>query len=317
MASRDEVDSDASSVTYGFQQQEAPPMQQTDNKPIIARKDSAKSVRSITSSKSGTTSTYYSEEDIKELGYRPFEYYKAPKTTAKKIKPPPPPITAVSRAHSRRTETSRSPPRVLAGHRNPSMNALQEFKPLPRAKVFEVRKYMDDIAIPTAPVEAAVPPSPRVKDRYAARLAAKRNARAARRRALEGHQGGESWPGWAPNEKAMHGGGGKKLPMAAGMVKRPASAASTLLSRGSERWSSPSTWRRRVWGIVACAVMLLLFVVVIVLVTVGTADNVPSISLHLRPVEDWAAAQVSAPALSVLVAAEGEPRRLVARRFEG
>lgn len=296
-------------------------MEHTDKKPLIARKDSAKSTRSTSSSKSGkTVSTYYSEDDVKELGYRPFEYYKVPRTAAKKQRPPPSStITNTTRAAALRAAANNNnhprPPMPPPPPPPASTNSQQDFEPPPKVKLLEVRKYyLNDAA-----TAAVVPPSPRVKDRYAARMAAKRSARA-RARAIS------EWPGWAPDEKALLGGGGEKKNATTTTRRRPTSAASTILLQGTERWTSPGTWRRRVWGIVVSAGMLVL-IAVIILATTLTSDNAPSVRLPPRAVfvgignaAEVAAVPLPVVASSTVSVASDEamkPRRLVARRFRG
>lgn len=295
--------SDASSSIYSNDEGQAP-----DVKPLIARKDSA-SANSTTSSAS-KSSTVYSEESIKSMGYRPFEYWKGPKPAAR----PGASSSSKRRALSPLAPPLPPPPR-LTGTTNPMkpINALQDFKPLPRAKVVEVQTYMRDTA----------PPSPRVKDRYAARMA----ERARRKR--ERLQRIEAWPGWVPDEKVL----GLQQQQAQAQAQLAAlkedglaqseRRTSSLASR--ERWTSPSTWRRRVWGVVVSVGVLALIAVIIVSTTI-TQDNAPSLNRPRyvrwdnRRAETLEAPDLSAPpssasSLRSLTSVSSSTPHRIARRF--
>lgn len=238
--------SDASSSIYSNDDEEAPIIYSS--KPAIARKEST-SAHSTTSSTVSRNPTIYSEDSIKSMGYRPFEYWKGPKPAAapSAMKRPPPPLP---------------PPRFTGTNPMKPINSLQDFKPLPKAKVLEVQSYMKDAV-------GEPPSSPRVKDRYAARMA----ERARRKR--ERNQRIEEWPGWVPDEKVVLG--QQELLRrqvridAAAMQQREASLAAS-----QERWLKPRTWRRRVWGVVTTLGVLVLIAVIIVSTTI-TQDNAPSI----------------------------------------
>lgn len=263
--------SDASSSIYSNAQD--PPI---DVKPLITRKDSASAQSNhSTASKS---STIYSEESIKSMGYRPFEYWKARKPAGRPPGRPPPPPLAL--------------PRFTGTNPMKPVNSLQDFKPLPRAKILEVQTYVMD----------AAPPSPRVKDRYAARLA----ERARRKR--ERQQRIEAWPGWVPDEKVL----GRQQQQQqqqhrrrvrivedeeeAALSKRASSVSMTL----RERWMRPRTWRRRVWGIVVSVGVLVLIAVIIVSTTISQ-DNAPGLKtaryarLDYRLAETFEAEDLYAP----------------------
>lgn len=224
------------------------------SKPAIDRKDSA---TSSTNSVASKTPTVYSEDSIKAMGYRPFEYWKGPKPAAhpsKKRAPPPLP-----------------PPRLPNTNPMKPVNSLQDFKPLPKAKVLEVQSYMKDAAPPP-------PPSPRVKDRYAARMA----ERARRKR--ERMQRIEEWPGWVPDEKVLlsqqqhkeeqeHRRAWTDVPQSAADDE-----AASFASR--ERWLHPRTWRRRVWGVVTTLGLLVLIAAIVVATTISQ-DNAPSVKAPL------------------------------------
>ncbi|KAJ4389422.1 hypothetical protein N0V93_006890 [Gnomoniopsis smithogilvyi] len=151
------------------------------------------------------------------------------------------------------------------------VNSLQDFKPLPKAKVIEVQSYMKDVAPPP-------PPSPRVKDRYAARMA----ERARRKR--ERMQRIEEWPGWVPDEKVLgqqrqqHEQQQQQRRKVRIDVAVDSVEVDSLASR--ERWLSPRTWRRRVWGVVTMLGVLVLVAVIIVATTI-TQDNAPGVKTPL------------------------------------
>ncbi|KAJ4400523.1 hypothetical protein N0V82_010902 [Gnomoniopsis sp. IMI 355080] len=152
------------------------------------------------------------------------------------------------------------------------INSLQDFKPLPRAKVLEVQSYIKD---------AAPPPSPRVKDRYAARMA----ERARRKR--ERMQRLEEWPGWVPDEKVLlsqqlqkeeHERRVRIDVVVAAKAGAYDDEAASFASR--ERWLHPRTWRRRVWGIVTTLGLLALVAVIVVATTISQ-DNAPGVKTPL------------------------------------
>lgn len=124
------------------------------------------------------------------------------------------------------------------------------------------------------------PSSPRVKDRYAARMA----ERARRKR--ERNQRIEEWPGWVPDEKVVLGQQEllrRQMRMdVAAQREREASLAAS-----QEQWLKPRTWRRRVWGVVTTLGVLVLIAVIIVSTTI-TQDNAPSLRktpLNVRVVD--------------------------------
>lgn len=226
--------SDASSSIYSNDDDEAPLY----SKPLVVRKDSASA--NSTYSTTSKNSTVYSEDSIKSMGYRPFEYWKGPKpAAAPSTRRPPPPLP---------------PPRFTGTNHMKTINSLQDFKPLPKAKVLEVQTYMTD----------AGPPSPRVKDRYAARMA----ERARRKR--ERIQRIEEWPGWVPDEKVLGMQQQQRRVQIAAEYEMAQSQRASVASR--ERWTNPRTWRRRAWGAVL-TVGLLVLVAVIVVATTVTQDN--------------------------------------------
>lgn len=246
--------SDASSSIYSNDDEEAPIIYSS--KPAIARKEST-SAHSTTSSTVSRNPTIYSEDSIKSLGYRPFEYWKGPKPAAapSAMKRPPPPLP---------------PPRFTGTNPMKPINSLQDFKPLPKAKVLEVQSYMKDAVGPNP----QPPSSPRVKDRYAARMA----ERARRKR--ERNQRIEEWPGWVPDEKVVLG----QQELLRRQVRMDAAAQrerEASLAASQERWLKPRTWRRRVWGVVTTLGVLVLIAVIIVATTI-TQDNAPSLKTPLN-----------------------------------
>lgn len=245
--------SDASSSIYSNDDDEVPLF----TKPAITRKDSATSTVNSTISRNPTI---YSEESIKSMGYRPFEYWKGPKpAAAPSRKRPPPPLP---------------PPRFTGTNPMKPINSLQDFKPLPKAKVLEMQSYIKEVA---------PPPSPRVKDRYAARMAER--ARRKRER-MQRMQRIEEWPGWVPDEKVLLGQQQNQQQNQQQQQQRrqvridvaAQAEAASLASR--ERWLSPRTWRRRVWGIVTTLGVLVLIGVIIVSTTI-TQDNAPGVKTPL------------------------------------
>lgn len=246
----------------------------TNPKPAIARKEST-SAHSTTSSTVSRNPTIYSEDSIKSLGYRPFEYWKGPKPAAapSAMKRPPPPLP---------------PPRFIGTNPMKPINSLQDFKPLPKAKVLEVQSYIKDVNSSGSGGQMQPPSSPRVKDRYAARMA-ERAERARRKR--ERNRRIEEWPGWIPDEKIVLGGQQELLRR---QVRIDAAAAekrkreSSLAAAMQEHWLKPRTWRRRVWGVVTTLGVVFLIAVIIVATTV-TQDNAPSLRktpLNVRGVVD-------------------------------
>lgn len=252
--------SDASSSIYSNDDEEAHIIYSS--KPAIARKEST-SAHSTTSSTVSRNPTIYSEDSIKSLGYRPFEYWKGPKPAAapSAMKRPPPPLP---------------PPRFTGTNPMKPINSLQDFKPLPKAKVLEVQSYMKDVVDPNP----QPPSSPRVKDRYAARMA----ERARRKR--ERNQRIEEWPGWVPDEKVVLG-QQELLRRQMRMDVATQREREASLAASQERWLKPRTWRRRVWGIVTTLGVLVLIAVIIVATTI-TQDNAPSLKtpLNVRVMDD-------------------------------
>lgn len=255
--------------------------------PPISRKDSSSSSRT-------KSSTVYSEETIKSLGYTPFEYWKGPRPVAYP-QPPRTSITAASLKQKRRPPPPPPPPLPPVPPRPVvAVNSLHDFKPMPETKLREVREY----------ITATAPSSPTVKDRYMQRQA----ERVRRKRERERMRKLAEWPGWTPDAKAFrvaaaaaerehhsrhhhkHAQTNKKQRVVRiadevdfvdekGILEtrqqRRMSAVSSVLSGISERWWQPRTWRRRVWGIVATAFMLLMVAVIIVATTISQ-DNFPS-----------------------------------------
>lgn len=267
----------------------------------ITRKDS------VTSSKASTIAT----QDTKSLGYTPFEYWKGPRPVAypgdKKAKPrklPPPRIK------------SPAPPVQ-------PVNALRNFKPMPEAKLRDIKVYIDsELANPRVPV----PPSPRVKDRYAERQRQKRE----RQRQRNGLQRVEEWPGWVPDEKAVlrtasnggeKGGRARKVRVVSPYEKRRrTSLASTAAGRPPNgRWWNPLSWRRRVWGLLA-SVLILSIVAAVILTQLVTTDNTPKYPdykrLTYRVAESYNTEDLYVSVPSPL-SSDASPRRMVARYFQG
>lgn len=176
--------------------------------PLLERKESSASVLSKSSKASSKASnisqastlapTIYTEEIIKQLGYRPFEYWKGPPPVAhdlvhakddgkkKRLPVPPPP-----KALHRRSRAIRNSMRALASGAGSGSRAGAGAGAgaLPPAR-------LRDSMLPTLhekPAARAVPPrpppSPRVKDRYKYRYKLPR-------------KNGE-WPGWEPDEAVV------------------------------------------------------------------------------------------------------------------
>lgn len=152
----------------------------------LGRKESSGSARSKAPSNFSQASTLaptivYTEDFIKTLGYRPFEYWTGPPPVAVGVPPPPPPPPpkAALRRASRvllLRQSLRLPQQAQARLRDSMMNMLSgdNNKPKQRRPV---------------PVVPPAPPSPRVKDRYKHRYKLPRK--------------GNEWPGWEPDESAL------------------------------------------------------------------------------------------------------------------
>lgn len=294
--------------------------EESDLKPLIERsierKDSSASALSKSSNLSQASTlapTIYTEDFIKTLGYRPFEYWKGPLPVA----------SALDRANDgkRKRTPVPPPPRALNRHSRAFRNSLRALKPgpLPPARLKEpVQLLMEKPPLP--PRRPRPPPSPRVKDRYKHRYKLPRK---------EGE-----WPGWEPDEsvvryfatrfaeteKANLSGKGEmglkksksssikgnaekktttmttKKPKAAKKKKgghrfwsfSNTSNASTHSSHkheiesdsGSirlfgerERFFKPQTWTRRSWGLVALLSMLLLGAILILASTLARGND--------------------------------------------
>lgn len=150
----------------------------------LGRKESSGSARSKTPSNFSQASTLaptivYTEDFIKTLGYRPFEYWTGPPPVAVgglPVPPPPPPKAALRRA-SRvllLRQSLRLPQQAQARLRDSMMNMLSGENNKPKQR--------------RSPVPPA-PPSPRVKDRYKHRYKLPRK--------------GNEWPGWEPDASAL------------------------------------------------------------------------------------------------------------------
>lgn len=232
----------SSSASSIYSQEQGLP---ADITPLISRKDS---------SSSSKASTVYSEDTIKSMGYKPFEYWKGPRPVAypgdiKKNK-----------------RTVPLPPRITGVNLTGPVNSLRDFKPMPDAKIREVKIYMD-----------AVPPSPTVKDRYAQRRAERaRRKRQASRRV-------EEWPGWVPDRKAYGVGRSRRArgDGSAGASMKRYSDASTVLSSARQRWWNPRTWRRRWWGVVL-SILMVGIIASIITATIVTRDNGPAYPNYKR-----------------------------------
>lgn len=277
----------ASSSSSIYSQEEILP---ADNTPLISRKDS---------SSSSKASTVYSEDTIKSLGYKPFEYWKGPRPVA---------YPGDMKKNKRAIPTA---PRITGVNLTGPINSLHDFKPMPDAKIREVKIYMD-----------AVPPSPTVKDRYAQRRAERaRRKRQADRRV-------EEWPGWVPDQKVYGVSRSRRVRLAvdgatARSVKRY-SDVSTILPPVSQKWWNPRTWRRRWWGIVF-AIIMLVIIASIITATIVTRDNEPDYPNYKRlnyrvaetyNTEDLYVSSSSSSSASSFLSLP-PPRRMIARRFQG
>ncbi|CAN8095304.1 unnamed protein product [Discula destructiva] len=320
--------SDTSSSIYS--QDDLPMM--TDTRALIQR---SKSVRSTFSQ----ASTLYSEESIKALGYRPFEYWKPPNSLAKKRRqpplppPPPPPLPpAVRLAGTTGTGTRRNPTTAAV-----PVNALPDFRPMHKARIRKVQRNMD---ANTATDTDAPPRSPRVKDRYGAR------GRRYKRSPLRQQQSttGDEWPGWMPDEKALLGKQQvvdeqrrhkplvatprtDKMPLPPAERAAAAAAAAAAASRKTSkkpapramRWTESRTWGRGVWGIVLSVVGLMVLVGLVAALTY--MQDKASAGLHARSAA--AESLMMSHSLSLegsaaaAAAAAAASRRMVARRFRG
>lgn len=223
----------------------------TESTPQISRQNSTATTLSKTST-SSKASTLYNPENIKSLGYTPFEYWKGPppvpypskaRVTKRPSDPVPPRVKATAPTPSPLARRLTPPP--LAQHpalrdddkNNPfsDIHALVEFRPVPDVRLRDIKLSLDPSpSLPPLPPLPQPPRSPRVKDRYApreaerARRRALRRAQRARERALEDFA--REWPGWIPDENAL---------LAYARDSRDGgSAAATTASGGSTRSSS-------------------------------------------------------------------------------
>lgn len=153
----------------------------SDLQPLIERKDSSASVTSKFSQASTLAPTVYTEEHIKTLGYRPFEYWKGPLPVAARV-------NGANDGGKKRLPVP-PPPRALHRHSRAIRNSLRVLAPgsLPPAKLRDSIQALADKARPPPPPlrRPHPPPSPRVKDRYAHRYKLPRKER--------------EWPGWEPD----------------------------------------------------------------------------------------------------------------------
>lgn len=147
----------------------------------LGRKESSGSARSKTPSNFSQASTLaptivYTEDFIKTLGYRPFEYWTGPPPVAVGGLPvPPPPPKAALRRASRvllLRQSLRLPQQAQARLRDSMMNLMLSG---------ENKKPKQRRPVPVPPA----PPSPRVKDRY------------------KPPRKGNEWPDWEPDESAL------------------------------------------------------------------------------------------------------------------
>lgn len=162
----------------------------SDLQPLIERKDSSASVASKLSQASTLAPTVYTEEYIKTLGYRPFEYWKGPLPVAASV-------NGVHDGGRNKRLPVPPPPRALHRHSMAIRNSLRALAPgsLPQAKLRDSMHALADKAtmLPPPPPPSSrrprPPPSPRVKDRYKHRYKLPRK---------EGE-----WPGWEPDEAVV------------------------------------------------------------------------------------------------------------------
>lgn len=227
-----------------------------DFKPLITRKVS-------NSSKASNNPTIYTEEQIKSLGYRPFEYWKGPQ-----------PVAYVRNKDSSKTRAPIPPPRrasTIAPRRfRRSIGSLRGLRLLPEVKLQGGLGW-------TAEEDDEVEPplrSPRVKDRY-------------RKRYQQPSGKENNWPGWVPDERVY-----KTLSAQSGRSdgsypsKRYSEMIPLILEGSSKdgnyRTKSEQFWKLGTWGRRNWSIMLFLFtLVVIVLIILSTTltqnkDNTPS-----------------------------------------
>lgn len=275
--------------------------------PAIRRNDSTYT----TSSQLSTTSL----KDPKVLGYTPFEYWQGPRPVAypgdRKAKPrrlPPPRI--------------KSPPPPME-----PINSLRNFRPMPAAKLRDIKEYIDSgLADSRAPL---VPPSPRVKDRYAGRYAERQRRRRERQRERSRLQRVDEWPGWVPDEKVVRrtasssgekGGRTRKVRVVSPHDKEKRSSFTPTVAGPPPKlhWWNPLSWRRRIWAILA-SILLLSVVAAVALSQLVATDNTPAKNykrLTYRVAESYNSEDLYV-SVSSTFSSDAPPRRMVARYFQG
>lgn len=281
----------------------------TDATPLITV-----SRQNSSSSSTSNSSTLYSLDPVKSLGYTPFEYWKGPL-----------PVAYPGQAQTKNRRTIRAPPQIKTSTIPKGLvNSRRDFKPVPAAKVREIKMHLNDTPNAPAPAPAAPalpPPSPRVKDRYRQREA----ERARRREALRAQRarGPHDWPGWVPDEKAVRGARPPRPARRQGAAKRLSIASTIIFPPLREKWSDPRTWQRRAWGIVALVVVLVV-IAAIILGQLMSKDNVlsmpqqPKRMLHQAGDAAGTADSLASTSSSSSSSLAGAPiRRVVARRFDG
>lgn len=299
----------------------------SDVTPLIERKDSSASTFSKLSQASTLAPTVYTEDYIKSLGYRPFEYWKGP---LPKVYGP----ISENERFKRKTAPVPPPPRAMHRRSRAFRNSFRAFVPgsLPPVKTRHSRqRILDDLPLPSPPRSPRPPrrrpqppPSPRVKDRYKHRYKLPRK-----------EVNGE-WPGWEPDEavvryfatrfanmeklekgsKPYEGGGGAKKEMMGskttitstkgnrkgevGWARFRSAVTVPFLRRDTgsdsgsirlwgerEQFLKPSTWTRRSWGLVA-ALLVFLFSLIIFLVTMLSRNNDPLNKLEAQTTQQQA-----------------------------
>lgn len=230
---------------------------------LITRQDSVRSTAasSTVSSTLSRAPTIYSEETIKALGYRPFEYWKGPKRA---------PYPADYHKHPQRKAVATAAAAANSDNNSDNGDKAQQISSPPRARLRDGLESDDrDVYVDLAP-----PTSPTVKDRYRQRQRQRQIDRAKKQRAAV------EWPHWVPSsaakkadrsrhkkpgwtrlndfddEKALDGRGAT-------------SPASSLKTSRKAAWRSPRSWRRRTWGII------LIFLVLCAVGAVITLVNLP------------------------------------------
>lgn len=213
---------DSRSISSSIYSQEQPGRPLA-NKYLIPRQNSPQSA--------GSSIFQYSEENIKALGYRPFEYWKGPEPAAS------------SSTHKGSKRTGPVPARLTNVKPSAPVNSLNDFKPMPDAKLRELQEYMEI---------GPAPRSPTVKEKYRQRQAEIEE----RRRRREHLKSVAEWPGWVPDAKAYGVERARRLRAAEGDPEKWASTASMSSAESRAQWYNPCTWTRRTWAFVAFVFVL-------------------------------------------------------------